>query len=252
MMDAQAAQPDAPGAVARLYKAFSRYKLREPIRCEMSNRILIDTGKPLREFTHADLRYYSWKAMTTLGTQEDFKHFLPRLLELTADSDSGEAGTELSGVLMKLQYGECRGWPEAEKAVLLEFFRTFWRLALTVPDPRPPVRDWLEGIALFADDLTPYLREWQRTDDPAALRHLCDFIPSVAHGIRKEKSPPARQVYHWINDNPAPLIRWLIDPATVASLEAAFFRNADEPVAREISRAIEELRWLRPGLAERL
>ena len=81
---------------------------------------------------------------------------------------------------------------------------------------------------------------------------MCEFIRNVAHGVRKHRSPPARLVYHWINLDPTPLLRWLIDPATEASLEAAFFRRAEEPVAQQISMAIEELRWLRPGLAERL
>jgi hypothetical protein len=152
---------------------------------------------------------------------------------------------------MKLEYGDCRKWPEAEQAALLEFLSTGWRVALTVPGLRSPVRDWLEGIALFVADLTPFLREWQDTDDAAALGHLCEFIRDVAHGVRKHK-PPARLVYHWIKLDPTPLMRWLIDPATEASLEAAFFRNAEAPVARQISMAIEELRWLRPGLAERL
>jgi hypothetical protein len=250
-MTAHPAELNPRRVVTRLYKVFSRYK-REQIRCEMTDRLLIDTGRPLREFTHADLDYYAWKAMSTLGTREDFKHFLPRLLELSTERDPLGLGTNVGGVLMKLQYGECHKWPEAEKAVLLEFFVTSWRLALTVPDPRLHVEDLLEGIALFAADVTPYLREWASSDDAAALRHLCAYIPSLAHGIRKEKTPPARLVYRWINLDPAPLLRWLIDPATEASLEAAFFRHAQEPVAQELSQAIEELRWLRPGLAERL
>jgi hypothetical protein len=250
-MNSHTAPPEARRTITRLYKVFSRYK-REEIRCEMTDRLLIDTRRPLREFTHEDLDYYSRKAMTTLGSREDFKHFLPRLLELSTQPDSRGTGIDVGRVLMKLEYGECRKWPEGEKAALLEFFSSFWRPALTVPNAGPYAEDLLEGIALFADELTPYLREWQSSDDLEALRSLCSYIPYVTHGIRKEKSPPARLVYRWINLDPTPLLRWLIDPATEASLEARFFRHAEEPVAQHVSRAIEELRWLRPGLAERI
>ena len=98
--------------------------------------------------------------MSTLGTREDFKHFLPRLLELAADPDPPLGlGLEPGGILMKLEYGECRKWPEAEQAALLDFFTASWRAALTVPGLRSPVGEWQEGIALLAADLTPFLRE---------------------------------------------------------------------------------------------
>lgn len=42
-------------------------------------------SKPLNELNQDDLSRYTGKAMTTWGNANDYKHFLPRIFELTAE-----------------------------------------------------------------------------------------------------------------------------------------------------------------------
>ena len=41
-------------------------------------------AKRLRDLTDTDLKKYAFKALTTWGNADDFRHFLPRLFELEA------------------------------------------------------------------------------------------------------------------------------------------------------------------------
>ena len=73
-------------AVEKLYKVFSRYSLRRHVEgcpcCvhEEDKRAL--ESKPLQNLSAAELGRYSFKAMTTWGDKDDFRHFLPRIFEL--------------------------------------------------------------------------------------------------------------------------------------------------------------------------
>jgi hypothetical protein len=73
-------------AIENLYRAFARYSLRKHVEgcpcCvrERDKRAL--ESKPLRQLASSDLGRYAFKAMTTWGNQDDFRHFLPRIFEL--------------------------------------------------------------------------------------------------------------------------------------------------------------------------
>src|SRR5689334_4808434 len=79
-------------SVENLYTVFARYPLAEIEHCkccvtpEENARL---SAKPLRELTEADFGRYPGKAITTWGHDEDYKHFLPRLLELVLTDAGG-------------------------------------------------------------------------------------------------------------------------------------------------------------------
>src|SRR5688572_11844593 len=75
-------------AIEALYVAFGRYTLHHPVVgcpcCTSAEDDRLVRSKPLRRLTAADLERFAFNAVSTLGTVGDFKHFLPRLLELAA------------------------------------------------------------------------------------------------------------------------------------------------------------------------
>ncbi len=75
-----------------------------------------------------DISHYSFKAMTTWGDVEDFKHFLPRLLELSATTGLAY-GYEV--VLGKLEYAKWNEWEETEKDAIRAFLLAWWTESLT-------------------------------------------------------------------------------------------------------------------------
>jgi hypothetical protein len=98
-------------SVERLYKVFSRYPLHKHVEgcpcCvhETDKRAL--EAKPLRQLTSSDLGRYAFKAMTTWGDKDDFRHFLPRIFELLV-SEKG-MGWDEEVILGKLALAE---WSE--------------------------------------------------------------------------------------------------------------------------------------------
>lgn len=87
----------------------------------------------LRELTAAALERYAGKAMTTWGTAGDYRHFLPRILELVAlgqaDGSHGLSWLVIAGRL-SLAGGE-RPWSASESAALRGYFAASWQAALT-------------------------------------------------------------------------------------------------------------------------
>ncbi len=73
-------------AIAALYEVFSRYPLSSNI--DYSPLLNLNReekrlrSKALRDLMSTDLSDYTSKAMTVFGDEDDFKHFLPRILEL--------------------------------------------------------------------------------------------------------------------------------------------------------------------------
>ena len=103
-------------AVEKLYTVFSRYPLRKhvegcPCCVNETDKDLLES-KPLRQLTLSDLGRYAFKAMTTWGDENDFRHFLPRIFELLVSD--GELGWDEEVMLGKLAIAEWKRWPEDE------------------------------------------------------------------------------------------------------------------------------------------
>ena len=118
-------------AISQLYVCFSQYPLKSKIdgcpHCELG---IAEAGlhnKPLESLSWDDLKIFSFKAMTTFGDLDDFKHFLPRIFELLA-IDYENAPHEAEIILGKLNYGKWREWSREEQEVIGEFIRR-WRMS---------------------------------------------------------------------------------------------------------------------------
>ncbi len=82
-----------------------------------------DINKPLKMLQREDIDRYAFKAMTTWGTTENFKHYLPRIFELLTH---GELLTDTFVILGKLSHGKWRTWPENEQQTIEDFLFAWW------------------------------------------------------------------------------------------------------------------------------
>ncbi|MEM1321090.1 MAG: hypothetical protein AAGG75_12625 [Bacteroidota bacterium] len=76
-----------------LYQTFAAYSLNGkidkcPCGCISEEEEQKIYSKPLRALTVEDIGFYSNKAMTTWGEEADYKHFLPRIIELYIENPS--------------------------------------------------------------------------------------------------------------------------------------------------------------------
>jgi len=200
-------------------------------------------SKPLRQLSGEDLKRFALKAMTTLGSVEDFKHFVPRLFEIAAfEGNVGYMDFEI--VMGKLRYGEWARWPEIEQAAIKQYLNSLWEHKLSVFPCLPDVDSCLCGIGQAVDDLRPFLNAWQSKTSLPALRHLADFIEDNLRTMVDHQSlgnafwPNAGQQMRQVAE-------WLLEPRLAAHLEKGFFACSVDPVATELAQAVDRLGWMR-------
>jgi hypothetical protein len=143
--------------IERLYQVFSRYSCPTDLEgcpcCTSPAEAQPLLAKPLRALGAPELAHYAFKAMTTWGIVEDYKYFLPRILELDHEGDPA-CDTEVT--LGKFQWADFRDWPAEEQRAVRDFISGAWREAVQSADV-DRADALLCGAAMFLDDVTRLL-----------------------------------------------------------------------------------------------
>jgi hypothetical protein len=246
---------DLDRAITQLYSTFSRYSADQLSGCphcvaDTDSRRLATTS--LKSLSPNDLAHYSFKAMTTWGSEDDFKHFLPRLFEIVARE--GEDFTDAEIVLAKLAYGKWRSWPRDEQAAIEDFFHALW-LDVLSRHPHPLSADsCLCAIAGSVQDMSFYLDAWSAATPLPAMMHLAEFVVGNASGLAGTKSGVRLANAFW-SDRPVQAKQvwdWLRAPARAEQLERAFFdfgSNDEQGALSEAFIYLDSLRQRSEGSA---
>jgi hypothetical protein len=125
--------------IAALYEAFASYRRRPSIdacpHCVGEARREALARAPLHELRPEQLSPYAFRALTTWGEPVDYKHFLPRILELAATP----AGVPWPGfqpdiIAAKLELAGWKQWPARERDVVVAWYDSACEWALG-PEP---------------------------------------------------------------------------------------------------------------------
>lgn len=104
------------------YEAFAHYpqpQTLEASRLRDPEKLLTQlTAKPLRLLDVEDVQEYASAALTTVGAVADFKHFLPRLLDLAV----GSAVIEPEVIALKIKTADWLTWPKSEQRIIKDVF----------------------------------------------------------------------------------------------------------------------------------
>jgi len=145
------------------------------------------TSVPLRELTGEQLDPYAGWAMTTVGDAADYKHFLPRILEL-AVFDRRWHGLDPPIIAGKMNYGGWQTWPPEEQTVVGALFAGACRHGFEQhPDEFDPC-GWLCGIAIIGGNLDAALEAWLSSASPNAVLQLVDFFRNNAEQLIGDRS----------------------------------------------------------------
>jgi hypothetical protein len=217
---------DLTAARQRLAAAFAAYPARHPVEgCPCCV-----TSEDQQALAGGDLGRFSAKALTTWGDVEDFKHFLPRLLD-----------HDLDQALHKLAYADWRQWPQPEQRAVEEYLVALWEEQQAVGEEYPPAADLLHAMGELGIDLRPHLDRWRRCGSNADVYQL---VTLINNDLRSSLHPTIYQLPKQPRSAPAQtLLEWLLEPETSQMLEAAFFA-ASGAEAAEISRAVDRLALL--------
>jgi hypothetical protein len=231
--------PALKTAIANLYVTFSHYPFRPEIdgcpHCIFAEDQKKLAAKALNLMESEDISRYAWKAMTTWGEVEDFKHFLPRLLELIATTGIAyNSGV----VLRKLEYAKWNDWEQAEKDSTHSFLLAWWTELVTEK----------EGFILYEffdmynvlGGVDPLLKHWVIDFEDCSFRNLVWFIQSNYYDLLGKKS-------YFKEFDPASinkLLSWIIEKKDLLEQGFYHFQTTDPEFAKEISDTLYMLDWV--------
>ncbi|UZR99627.1 hypothetical protein [Chondrinema litorale] len=147
-------------AIEVLYQTFSEYPRNPNIvgcPCCVSDmdKSLLHTSK-LRDLVDEDISKYAFKAITTWGDVDDFKHYLPRIFELTAKQ---ELAVNTFVVLGKLKIADWRNWDKSEQKAINEFLIAWWIYDINCNSHHFDFENMIE-INKLIHNLTFLLEKW--------------------------------------------------------------------------------------------
>lgn len=246
-------------AVEGLYAAFAHYPLKPHLdncpHCSDEREDQVLHSAPLRELKSDQLRDYAFSAMATMGDASDYRHFLPRILELSLSQNS-LPGLEPWLITGKLNYKEFGTLPPREMGALAEFNRALWSVLLAMSPvdsagfvlPNAPINPWApawsaEDVLRLAADVThclpQLLQVWKPQENKA---HLWHFAEVVLHN--HDSLGPTDIPFDEIQNTQAreALRQWILDEGKAAALERAASDDVDSPWAEPSDRAAKVLR----------
>lgn len=228
---------DLDQAVDALYTAFSRYPLPAEVdvcdHCVSPEEVQATRAAPLRELTASVLAPYAGNALSTWGEEDEFRYFLPRLLELIVLEELD--GWFYGSLLLNKVGVRWEEWRAREREAIIGLVGVWWERTLK---HYPRDVDVMTMIEIIADGLglglDPYLAEWESNTTEAAARHMAWLMHDYTVGVSHDAE--------WYTV----LTEWITGPAPAAILERAFYSAGSPEVARSLSDALETHRvWSR-------
>jgi hypothetical protein len=236
-------------AIEELYQVFSRYgKPRAievcPCGCTRTDAIKGLLDKPLVDLSLEDLARYSTHAMTTAGTEADFKYFLPRLLDrITVEQYFYPA----EFVFGKLRYANWSSWPQDEQSTVREFLHALWsrvihEYPLVLRNPNySNIIDALSSIGSTGEDLSWYLDLWDEADSQASTLNLAELVLEQAHDL-KESGNVKFAFWDKLPKQVEQLSAWLKRPVVLHRLRGANLSEIERHLTWEsIPKALSDL-----------
>jgi hypothetical protein len=188
------------------------------------DRPLLD--RPLRSLTADDLGRYAAKALTTWGDEEDFRYFLPRLLDCARSGAFAYPDPEI--VFGKLALAGWQDWAAGERSAIEAFLTGWWAGTLARHPSRPEAGVVLCCLGATGADLDPFLDRWGRLTSADEVRHLHSF---VLHEVRWVDGPRLTNAF-WDRESTAygQVVTWLTGGRAAAAVETAFTTETREDV----------------------
>ncbi len=188
-------------------------------------------SKPLEKLNEDDLSRFTGKAMTTWGNVNDYKHFLPRIFELTAEL---KTPYEIWIAFDKLTLAKWKNWSENEQKVIREFMIALWESILNDNSEKAECefKDYFSTIAHYYPDFTDLLEIWSETESKAGIKHLSQFIIDEQAALFDRKKISG---FYDKKENAEELINWFLSDKTLNKIQRKYFEFETESFSEKIS-----------------
>jgi hypothetical protein len=199
------------------------------------------TSAPLRELEGEQVGPYSSWAMTTVGNDRDYRHFLPRIFEL-AVTDPVWLGAEPPIMASKLNMAEWRTWPAEQQGAVLHFFRSALDAVVKRhPEDGQSAADWFCGIVTLGEPASPTFARWRSSPSSNAALHMASFIIGEAKHLRHHAEVRGSFWEDVSGDVRREVANLLLEEGTTVFLRSAAGRVSDEDRFYLLDAALAEL-----------
>ena len=194
----------------------------------------------LRQLSVDVLRPYAFDVLLTVGDVDDFRYFLPRILEVACTV--GFDGPDLESLSGRLVRARWLDWPAAEQVAVRDVLAALWATTLAVFPSEPDVDTVLCAAGNAGEDLRPYLAAWMAEfRRPATSAHLLDLL---LYGARCTSAGWELTNAFW-GGKAEPVAAWLAGPEVRHAVADAFTVAEDEAVLQVLADVHDLLGW--PG-----
>lgn len=212
-------------AIDNLYEVFANYHVEGSLRerscdcCVSDKDIKQLLSKPLRDLNEDDLRWFMSKAMTTFGDLKDYKHFLPRILELMKYQNSDFIEDFL--IYEKLNYAEWKTWESKEIEAIHNYFITLWTDKIENESTSfYEIQGSLDIIEKYVG-IENALNMWKKYTSRQSILFIVDFVWNS---------------YHLKNDRKMDVLYdWFSQEAIKDKIQDLYFETKDETLATKTS-----------------
>lgn len=221
-----AISPELSERIEALYVAFAQVQMPERVEgctncCTSEAELAGLLAVPLRELAPEALDAYACNACDTVGSEPDFRYFLPRIFELAAAEAWGFPDGAWAIRRLRLTGWQC--WDAAEQAAVRAFLMVWWREALERAQGfgYDEFDDVLATLLAIDNEPGPYLEAWL-TAGPEALLRLARFV--IEHLVRMQDG---HEWNGWAPASATPLLLdWLCGRPVFEALSVAMEAEA--------------------------
>ena len=111
----------------------------------------------------------------TWGDENDYRFYLPRILELTSEL---KTPYDIWTIYSRLEDAKWKTWNADEQAALNDFTIELWNNLLIDNSEKAEweFKDYFHAIAYFHPDFTEILKVWEINNSFASIKHLTNYI----------------------------------------------------------------------------
>ena len=220
--------------IEKLYQVFSIYPFNanaEACPCcisDLDKQTLF--AKPLRKLEDENLSKYVFKAMSTWGEVDDFKHYLPRIFELLAITDGFILST--STIFDKLDYGKSKSWNDNEQQAIKKFLLVWWKSYIKKASYFS--KEIFIETYKFLEEIDALLNVWTLDFHDNSFKNYVDLVYNNYYNLLARK----KHFKALKDEDRAKLIVWIQKNAELFEPAFFHFEQIDEEMADKISKTL--------------
>ncbi len=223
-------------SIEKLYDIFAKYqglsKLEgSPLYDDLETWNKQLRSKKLRELTDHDLSLFAGKVILTWGDQNDYRFYLPRILELTAEL---KTPYDIWTLYSRLEDANWKTWNADEQLAIKDFTIELWNNLLADESEKAEYefKDYFHAIAYFYPDFSEILKVWETNNSFASIKHLTNYIFAERQHIFDNNYIDSIEKN---TKNIGQFKTWLTSDNILNKIEKAFYDNEKKEIAERLS-----------------